>query len=109
MVIEICTPDKEVNEWIITYVRDAILNLHKQHNEIGRAEVCFRERMKQIVSEKICEIDLSIFKDSVMVTGTGKSFDHAARKAVEELNDTVAKNFKIPSEPPDEIISTVEA
>jgi hypothetical protein len=109
MFIEFYTPDKQVKEWIITYVRDAVLKLHKQYKEISRAEVCFKERMKQIALEKICEINLCIYKDSVAITGTGKSFDGAARKAVEELNTIGAVHFKLSSEPPDEIVSTVEA
>jgi hypothetical protein len=109
MFIEFYTPDKQVKEWIITYVRDAVLKLHKQHKEISRAEVCFKERKEQIALEKICEINLSIYKDSVTITGTGKSFDSASRKAVEELNNIGALHTKLRSEPPDEIISTVKA
>lgn len=108
MVIEFYTPGKAVKEWIIRYLKEAITKLHGQRKEISRAEVYFKERMKEIHSEKICEIKLSIFSDSVMVTGAGKNFDQAARKAIKELNATIALNFKTGAEPPDEIVSTVE-
>jgi hypothetical protein len=109
MVIEFYTPGKKVKEWLINDIKDTILKQHKKHKEISGAEVCFKERMKQMVSEKICEINLSIFKDSIMITGTGKNFDIATRKALEKMNDTMALTFKLTTEPPDEIVSTVKA
>jgi hypothetical protein len=107
MVIEFYTPEGEVKEWIISFVRDAVMRLYRQHKEISRAEVCFRERQKTIHVEKICEIELFILNDKLLITGSGTNFDHAARKAIEELDNIIAAKFNT-SEPPDEIVSTVE-
>lgn len=108
MVIEFYTPEGLVKEWIISYARDAVMKLHKQYQEISRAEISFRQRMKEIHSEKICEIKLFIFSDTILTSGSGNSFDHAVRKAVAEVNKMMASKFKTSNEPPDEVISTVK-
>ena len=108
MNIEVYTPYKEVKEWVIDFLKDALLKWHKQHQEISRAEVYFKEKLRVTTREKICEIRLPIFKDDIMIAGRGKSFDQAARKAVTELNETMARRFHSITEPPDETVSTVE-
>lgn len=106
MTIEFYTPGKKVQEWIVVYVKDAIMKLHKQHHEISRAEVCFKERVKQVTTERICEISLSVFKDSITVNSSGKNFDTAARKAVEQLIHTAAVSFKTSTVLSEDVVST---
>lgn len=107
MNIEVYTPGQDVKEWLITFVKDAIVDLHNQHNEISRAEIRFKARPNDTEYEKACEISLSIFQNSITVSGLGANFDEAAKKAVADLNAIVTETFKTNAEPPDEIVSTV--
>jgi hypothetical protein len=108
MVIEFYSPDKKVKGWIITLMRDEIMKLHHRYKEISRAEVYFREKKEARTPEMLCEINLSIYKDSIRVTGTGKNFDQAAKKAVSEMKDIIALNFNRNNEPPEEIVNTIQ-
>lgn len=108
MNIEFHAPVKEIKEWVIDNVRDELMKLHQEHKEISRAEVYFKERMNGLISEKTCEIDLSIFADSIKVRHTANNFDEAAREALIKLNETLDLHLKEKAEPPDEITSTIE-
>ena len=108
MNIEVYTPGNEVKEWLVSYVRDAIIAMHDEHNEISRGEIHFRDRTIEAEAGKVCEINLSIFRNSIDVSGVGNSFDEAAKKAVDDLKNLISQTFKTNSEPPDEIISTVD-
>lgn len=109
MNIEVYTPGKEVKEWIVSYVRDAIIALHDQHKEISRGEIYFKDKTNEEEQGRVCEISLSIFQNSITVSGFGNTFDEAAKKAVADLNNIISQTFKTNAEPPDEIVSTVDA
>lgn len=108
MNIEVYTPEKEVKEWLVSYVRDAIIALHNQHKEISRGEIYFKDKTTEEKPGRVCEINLSIFQNSITVSGFGNTFDEAAKKAVADLNNLIAQTFKANAEPPDEIVSTVD-
>jgi len=108
MNIEVYTPTKEVKEWIVSYVKNAIIALHDQHKEISRAEISFKDRNNEERPDKVCEIELSIFQNQITVSGLGNNFDEAAKKAVADLNVLISESFKTNAESPDEIISTVD-
>ena len=107
MNIEVYTPGNEVKEWLVSYVRDVIIAMHDEHNEISRGEIHFRDRTTEEEAGKVCEINLSIFRNSIDVSGVGNTFDEAAKKAVDDLKKLISQTFKTNSEPPDEIVSTV--
>lgn len=94
MIIEFYTPDSGISETTITSIRDAIVKLHREHKGISRAEVSFKQRMRQKSLEKTCEIDLFISGNSIIAKATSKNFEHAAKKAIDDLNETVALNLK---------------
>lgn len=94
MIIEFYTPDGGVNEAIITYVRDEIIKLHKQQKGISRADISFRQKIRNTSKEKMCEISLFIAGNSINAKGICKNFDHASRKAIVALNENVVASFK---------------
>lgn len=94
MIIEFYIPDKGISELTIASIRDTIVKLHREHKEISRAEVSFKQRLRQTTPEKTCEIDLFISGNSIIAKATGKNFDYAAKKAIANLKETVVLNFK---------------
>lgn len=107
MTIEFQIPENNVKEWVISDMRDAIMRMHHEHEEISRAEICFRDRSDASSNEKICEINISIFGDSIMVTGMAPSYELASRKAMQELGDTISLNVRSGSGLSEELLSTV--
>jgi len=108
MNIEFHVPHHEVKEWIINYMKEELIHLHKDYKEIGRAEVFFSERMNDLIPEKICEVDLSAFSDSIKIKRIANSFDQAAREVIKELHEKLEQHLKMQNQPPDEITSTIK-
>ena len=107
MNIEFHTPHHEVKEWIIHYMKEELMHVHRDFKEVSRAEVYFSERINDLIPEKICEVDLSIFGDSIKIKRIAASFDQAARETITEVREKLEQHVKTQNEPPDEITSTV--
>ena len=105
MTIEFNTPESKVKEWVISYVEEKLMEFHRRIKELTRAEVSFKENDE---TGRSCTINLTIFGDSIFVTGSDKSFELASRKAIETLETKLDTLIKKQAEPPDEITSTVK-
>jgi hypothetical protein len=81
MNIEFFTPQGSVREGVINYVKEHLLKIHKKNKKISGAIVYFREQG----TKKVCEVDLNICTDSILVQKSGDSYDEAAREVVQEL------------------------
>lgn len=94
MIIEFYMPDRGVNDATVVYVRDEIMKLHKQHKNISRADISFRQKIRRASSEQICEISLFISGSTVTAKGICKNFDHACKKAVTTLNENLILSLR---------------
>ena len=108
MNIEFHVPNNEVKEWIIHHLKEELVLLHRDYREVSRAEVYFSDRMSGLIPEKICEVDLSVFGDSIKIKRIADSFDQAAREVIKEMQEKLQQHLKSAHEPPDEITSTVK-
>lgn len=62
----------------------------KQHQQASEADIRFLHSMDQL-NYKSCEIYLKIDGRNIFVIQKGESFDKAATKAIEKLNQQLAK------------------
>lgn len=108
MTVEIHVPEGQVKEWLIGYLKEELTALHHRQPVISRAEVHLRETGAEQESTHICEIDVTAFGESIFVRRESDSFEVAARHAMEEVKEMVEKQTRRQSEPPDEVISTVD-
>lgn len=108
MTIEIHAPEGQIKGWVIDYLKEQLTALHRHDPEISRAEVYFREQSSDYQREKVCEINLSVFGSSIQVRRESASWEQAMRNALEEIKKIVAEQIRRQSEPPDEVISTVD-
>lgn len=108
MNIEFQAPQGQVKEWLINHVRNELMKLYHKDKEISRAAVYFREKANDPFHDRICEIDLAIYGDSVFVHRKADSYEQAAREALAELAQKVDTQMKKQNEPPDEVTSTVK-
>lgn len=107
MNIEIFNPKDEVKEWLINYTSDKLMELHRQDAAISRALVYFKEEPDSPGEDKICEIELTIYGDSLFIHSKACSFEKAVRDAIQELSLRVDQQLKKHNEPPAELTSTV--
>lgn len=107
MNIEFHAPHGEVKEWVINYLKEQLMELHRKDKQVSRAQVYFRDQPGG-PEPKVCEIDLSIYGDSLFVHRNAGSYEQAAREVLAELNRKVDEQIRRQSEPPEEITSTVK-
>jgi hypothetical protein len=104
MFIEFYTPERQVREWVINYTRERLAELNKHNKQISRAEVYFRDQG----TNKVCEIDLTIYGDSLLVQCSADDYDKAARETLKEVEAKIKEQVKIKNQPPDELTSPVQ-
>lgn len=108
MNIEFHNPKNDVREWVIGYAKDKLVELHKRDKEISRAQVYFKRKNTAQPDDKVCEIDLTIYGDSLFIHCSANSYEQAVRHAIQELTQKVDEQISKHSEPPDELTSTID-
>lgn len=108
MTIEFYTPQGEVPEHIIFFLKEKLMEFYHRDHEIYSAEVVLRNQDLGPGNEHICEVTLSIYGELLMVHRRAENFMEAARAVVEELSLKVDEFLQRQKEPPDQITSTVK-
>ena len=108
MTIEFHFPQGKIEEHVLDFVKKYLVKFHQKDREISRAEVYFKEQATKPGTQKICEIDLTIYGDSIFVRRLAETFEEAARQAIETLSEDVAVQIKSQQDLPDEVVSTVK-
>lgn len=107
MTIEFFTPQSEVPEHIILFIKERLMEFYHRDNEIHAAEVILRNQEISPGIDHICEITLSIYGEVLMVHRGADNYLQAARDVLEELSIKVDEFLQRQKEPPDQITSTV--
>ncbi|HVX27215.1 MAG TPA: HPF/RaiA family ribosome-associated protein [Parafilimonas sp.] len=107
MTIEFHAPYHKIKEQVIEHVKKKLLELHHCNKQIVRAEVYFKENAEAKDGAKICEIELTVYGDSLFVRRHANNFKQAAKEAIEALRTEVNKQIKQQTQPPDTVTSTV--
>lgn len=108
MLIEFHSDRGKVHEWVIQFVQQKLIDMHHKNKNIAEADVYFREQADSNGGTKICEIDLTVFGDSVFVSRNADSFELAAREVTEWLEQIVADQVAQQKLPTEAVTSTVK-
>ncbi|WP_143773934.1 HPF/RaiA family ribosome-associated protein [Niastella vici] len=109
MIIEIHAPHSEVNESILKPVKEKVLSFSHLIKDIVKAEIILRDDAAAAPQEnKICELRLTLYGDSLFVHRRSASFGESACLAVEELEKAVQEQARLQQGLPDQITSTVK-
>ncbi len=106
MIIEFNNTMRQLNEWVIVYIKDRLTELYQRNKEILRARINFkRSTVKEV--NKVCEIEITIQGNTFLVYCDAASYEQAAEEAIAELSDKIAihssKQKELPNEYTDEI------
>jgi len=107
MTIEFFTPQGEVPEHMILFIKERLMEFYHRDNEIYGAEVVLRNQQASPDDDHLCEITLSIYGEVLMIHRTADNYLQAARDVLEELSLKVDEFLRRQKEPPDQITSTV--
>lgn len=108
MTIEFFTPQGQVPEHIIMYLKEKLMEFYHRDNEITEAKVVLRKQAEIPVEKHVCEITLGIYGEVLMLHRSADNYTEAARNVVEELSLKVDEFIQRQKEPPDEITCTVK-
>jgi putative sigma-54 modulation protein len=109
MIIEIHAPHSEVNESLLKPVKEKVLSFSHLIKDIVKAEIILRDDVAATPQEnKICEIRLTLYGDSLFVHRRSGSFNESACAAVDELEKAVQEQARLQLGLPDQITSTVK-
>ena len=107
MTIEFFTPQGEVPEHMILFIKERLMGFYHRDNEIYSAEVVLRKQQVNPGNDHVCEITLSIYGEVLMVHRTADNYLQAAKEVLEELSLKVDEFLLRQKELPDQIMSTV--
>jgi ribosome-associated translation inhibitor RaiA len=110
MIIEFHDTAREVQDWVIGYIRSKFMQLHKKHRQILRVQVNFKRSAETNDDGKICEITLTSNEGAITARGSAGSYEHAAREAIEEVTKKIdeeqtRKTGDLPDELPGAVIA----
>lgn len=109
MIIEIHAPHSEVNESLLKPVKEKVLSFSHLIKDVVKAEIILRDDASASPQEnKVCEIRLTLYGDSLFVHRRSASFNESACAAVDELEKAVHEQVKLQQGLPDQITSTVK-
>jgi len=109
MIIEIHAPHSDVNESILKPVKEKVLSFSHLIKDIVKAEIILRDDVTASAHEnKICEMRLTLYGDSLFVHRRSGSFNESACLAVDELEKAVKEQVRLQQGLPDQITSTVK-
>ena len=95
MTIEFHTPFGKVSEKLVSSIRNDVMELSHINKKISRAEVMLTEDPGVTgVENKICEIRLSIYGETLYVRTRTEKFESSAKDALKELKRLVKQQVK---------------
>lgn len=107
MTIEISTPQNEVPEHIIFYLKGKLMNFYHRDNHIEKTEVVLRHQQIDGINEYVCEVTLNLYGETVMIHRSSKSYLQAIRQVIKEISKVVEEFIEHRNDLPDKIATTV--
>ena len=107
MTIEIFTPQNEVAEHIIFYLKGKLMEFYHRDNQIDKTEVVLRHQQIDGINAYVCEVTLSLYGEIVMIHRSSESYLQAIRQVIKEISKVVDEFSERRYELPDIIATTV--
>lgn len=108
MTIEFFTPQGQVPEHIVLFIREKLMEFYHRDHEIDGAQVVLKKQQIAPGIDHVCEVTLAIYGEVLMVHRSGNNYLDAARDVIEELSLKVDEFLLRQKEPPDQVTSTVK-
>jgi len=107
MKIEFNLIHAEVSGYIIDFVRDKLMEFHRENKEVANAEVSFRQTPGELKNNYVCQVVTTLFGESLLVQRSSSSYLQSARNVIKEISIHIEELLKRINEPPEEVITTV--
>lgn len=108
MTIEFFTPQKEVPEHVILFIKEKLMEFYHRDNKIFGAEVALKNQSITPGNDHVCEITLAIHGEVLMVHRSADSYVQAARDVLEELSLKIDEFLQNQNDLPEQLTTTVK-
>lgn len=108
MTIEFYTPQGEVPEHVISFIKDQLMAFYHRDNQIDDAEVVLRHQYISDGIDHVCEITLHLYGESLMVHRSGNSYLDTAREVINEIAIQVQGFYERRKDLPEQTTTTVK-
>lgn len=109
MTIELHTPHEGVQDQIVQHLKQSMIKLSQRHKTISRIEVILREdSVTDLAENKICEIRLTIYGDSLFTHSRTNDYLASAQEALNHVEEQALLLEQRNKDLPDQITSTVK-
>lgn len=108
MTVDIHSPHLKAGSALIRSIEEKVVALSHLNKNISRAEIYLHADKELKKKNRICEIRLEIFGETLFVRRISDSFEKSVITVLKELKKLVTEQAKHLNEPPDITISTVE-
>ena len=107
MKIEFNFMHAEVSGHVIDFVRDKLMDFHRENNEVSNAEVSFRQIPWDLKNSYVCQVKITLFGESLLVQRSSSSYLQSSRDVLNEIAIRIEELLKRINEPPEEVVTTV--
>jgi len=107
MNIEFNAPVREVPEGIINDIKNKLTELHRKDKEISCAKVNFHKNHSGTEVDFTCEIELTIFGNSIMVGRNAPNYSLAAKAVLKEITEKVDLQIHQQKDLPEQLFTSV--
>ena len=108
MTIEFQVSQVKRSNALVDFIKGELMDLAHLNKRISRAEVYLHEDNTLREQNKVCEIRLDIFGESLFVRKETGQYKKSATEVLKELKKLVKEQVKHQNEPPDVTTSTVK-
>ena len=108
MNIEIYTPQNEVPEHIIFYLKGKLMDFYHKHKEFDKTKVVLRHQQIDGIEEYVCEINFLFYGETIMIHRSNRSYLQAIRDVLREIAHISDEFSERRYELPDIIATTVK-
>ena len=107
MFIEINTPQDEVPEHIIFYLKGKLMDFYHKSNQFDKPKVVLKQQQINETNECVCEVTFNLYGETIMIHRSSKSYLQAIRNVIREISKMIDEFFERRYELPHIIATTV--
>ncbi|HET9746270.1 MAG TPA: hypothetical protein VFP97_11195 [Chitinophagaceae bacterium] len=108
MTIEFYNPQGEVPEYVISFIKEKLMEFYHRDNQIDDAEVVLRHQHISAGVDYVCEMTLNLYGESLMVHRSGNSYLQTAREVINEIAIQVESFYQRRKDLPEQLHTTVK-
>lgn len=107
MFIEIYTPQNEVPEHLIFYLKGKLMDFYHKHKQFDKTKVVLKHQHINERNEYVCEVTFNLYGETIMIHRSNENYLQAIRDVIKEISKIADEFSERRYELPDIVATTV--